>query len=299
MHFHTKWLVFLAVTTTLGRAQGNGNSVNAKLEKHGTCSVTAGAPYGIAFIIDSRVTQTDNEGHVVSQFPGCKVLLARPTVLLAGVGLEDTSGRAGHWNSLDAASAALKILPNNPTVEQLDYWSRMWADSLVMHFKQGGETPTNLGEQADIILITKIGDEPYYLRTYVIWDGHNFHSYIDGQDLDKSKPYVRYAGACRDFVRVNDGQNHLIASKVRHTHQEQLRIDLWGDKKIAAKSVSDLATSVYGLESVLTDIDARLEGDRAVIAPPYATADWPEDEKGWRTQFNTECMPSAKQSIGH
>lgn len=298
---HTKWLVFLAVTTTLIHAQANG--VNTKLEQHGTCSVTASAPFGMAFIIDSRVTQTDSEGHIVSQSPGCKVLLARPTVLLAGIGLEDTTGRAGHWNSLDAASAALKTLPENPTVAQLDDWSDRWATTLWNHFRQGGETPIMLGELADIILITKIGDEPYYRRTNVNWDGTHFDERVDPQDLDRSKPYVRYAGACRDFVTVfvapPEGKGHFQTSRVKHTSQEQQRLDLWGFRKTSAQSVSDLATSIYGLESVLTDIDTRLHGDRAVIAPPYATADWPEDEKGWRTQFNAECLGPSGPSNGH
>jgi hypothetical protein len=81
---------------------------------------------GAAFIIDSRITETDANGHV-SQHPGCKVLLARPTILLAGVGIEDITGRAGHWNSLVEASAALKKLPATPTADQLNQWSADWA----------------------------------------------------------------------------------------------------------------------------------------------------------------------------
>jgi len=60
-----------------------------------------------------------------------------------------------------------------------------------------------------------------------------------------------------------------------------------------ATTVTELATGVAGLEEMLTQIDTRIEGDHAGIAPPYATAEWDEDHNGWTTHFNAKCDPSA------
>src|SRR5882757_5337502 len=117
MLFRTRFLMFLAITSTSTSllAQQSVKPDESLLDKHGTCAVTAVAPFGEAFIIDSRVTFTDSVGKPVGHTAGCKALLPRPTILLAGVGLEDTHGRAGHWNSLDEASRLLKDLPENTT----------------------------------------------------------------------------------------------------------------------------------------------------------------------------------------
>ena len=47
---------------------------------------------------------------------------------------------------------------------------------------------------------------------------------------------------------------------------------------------------------MLTDIDVRLEGERAVIAPPYATAEWGEGDNGWTIHFNPECNSTTDAS---
>ena len=130
-------LFVLIASVSVSGAQAPSQPEIHRLDKHGTCATAIVAPFGAAFIIDSRITASDRDGHVVSQYPGCKVLLARPTILLAGVGVEDTTGRAGHWNSLDEAAAALKRLPENPTKEQLTKWSDDWGRSLWNHYRQG------------------------------------------------------------------------------------------------------------------------------------------------------------------
>jgi hypothetical protein len=40
---------------------------------------------------------------------------------------------------------------------------------------------------------------------------------------------------------------------------------------------------------VFTDEDLRLGGEHAMIGPPYATAEWAAEDKGWMINFNQEC----------
>ena len=148
---------------------------------YGTCATTVLAPFGAAFIVDSRITKKERDGNIVDQFEGCKVRLLRPTILIAAVGLEDAPGVAGLWNSLDQAVEALKTLPENPTEQQLNEWGTQWGNSLLHHFRDGGETPPPGEKVAETLLITKIGNEPYYRRTTVTYDGSKFGLLIAGQ----------------------------------------------------------------------------------------------------------------------
>ena len=274
-------------------AQASHRAVDGAFNEHGTCAITSTAPFGVAFIVDSRITMSDDDGRFVSQKTGCKVLLARPTILLAGVGLVDTSGFAGHWNSLDAASEELKSLPMNPTILQLNDWSYAWGQTLVKHFRDGKQTPRVKGEVADILLVTKIDGKPYYRRAGVEWNGTKFIRFIEGQVVDPNLPALHYAGSCRYFARVNDGSGHMLPIRVKRIPGEQTRFEYYGKRQATAKSVGDLADVVFGIESVSTDIDTRLEGKQAVIAPPYSTAQWPEEANGWQTNFNAECRTPA------
>lgn len=108
------------------------------LKHTGTCATIIEGPIGTAFVIDSRITETLGD-KVTRQYPGCKVLLARPTILLAGVGLEDTTGSAGRWNSLDEAARLLQTLPENPTEKEFQQWGADWGHTLSMHFRLSKE----------------------------------------------------------------------------------------------------------------------------------------------------------------
>jgi hypothetical protein len=162
----------LMAAASVNNAQLAAASSPKELYSHGTCSTTILAPFGAAFIIDSRITQTDQNGTVVSQFEGCKALLGRPTILLAGVGLEDSSGVAGHWNSLDQAAEALKRLPENPSEEQLNQWGDEWAQSLWRHFRESGLLPrpgTALGSALRSLVKMLINPVPIWnTQVYVV-----------------------------------------------------------------------------------------------------------------------------------
>jgi hypothetical protein len=287
------WII-LASLPLLGQAQtpqATHDELHGRLDKYGTCATTVLAPSGVAFIIDSRVTEIRND-QIVSQHPGCKVLLARPTILLAGVGLEDTTGRADHWNSLDEAAAALKRLPENPTEDQLNRWSMEWGQTLVDHYRRWGETlpPASGLPLSEVLLITRIGNEFYLKRTGVVFNDGRFTRLLEGQLLDKTHPQVEYAGACRQFAVHSDylGHNGLPPMFPR-SRVEEGRLAYWGNRKMNAKTVDDLAAAAYGFESIWTAMDERLEGEHAVIAPPYASAELGEDDKEWHTMFNAEC----------
>ena len=111
----------LVTVLSVSEAQAPLQREDAHVDEYGTCATTIIAPFGAAFIIDSRVTDTTADGKIVGQHTGCKALLARPSILLAGVRLSDTTGNSGHWNALDEAAAALQRLPENPTEAQLAY----------------------------------------------------------------------------------------------------------------------------------------------------------------------------------
>ena len=263
-----------------------------RLEKHGTCATTIVAPFGAAFIIDSRLTETLGD-QIVSQHPGCKVLLARPSILLAGVGVEDTTGRAGHWNSLDEASNGLKKLPENPTKAQLDQWASAWGTTLENHYRQAREKPNAPAfPLSEMLLVTRVGNEFYFKRAGVEWDGVMFKITIAGQVLDETIPQVEFAGLCRKWVGHDDGDGHLIPPQDR-THGDDQRMRWYERRRAEAKTVDDLRSAALGLESVLTDMDERLEGKQAGIAPPYANAEWAAEDKGWTTHFNAECESKA------
>ena len=268
--------------------------------QHGTCAVAAfGAP-GMAFIVDSRVTLMRGD-EVKDQFPGCKVRLARPTILVAGTGLADTTGRAGHWNSLDSAASALKALPDTPTADDIDVWGLNWARSLAAHFAQETEKP-QLGVVSEVLLLTRIDGRPWFSRMTVLWDGANFIPENHGGPMDG--PNLQYSGLCRKFVRHRDTYENLLPRNYGN-NQEAERMDYWGSKKDDAKTVGDLAFVARELELMSTSIDERYEHERAVIAGPYATAEWANGAEGWTVAFNEECHPqnvplvSAPGSIGN
>jgi hypothetical protein len=291
MRTKVKQIAFWGIlsATSAMNAQVEPSTRATQLYSHGTCATTVMAPFGAAFIIDNRITQSNENGVIVSQSEGCKVILGRPTILLAGVGLEDTTGISGHWNSLDEAVKALEHLPENPTEEQLDRWGYDWGQSLWQHFRDAGQIPPIDKKVSEILLITKIGNEPYFHRTTVMWSGSKFGVSIAGQNLNKQHPYVSYSGACRDFVNHSSDEGmSMVEAKYRNFLEQQEMSEI-GTTMKAATTVDQLATAAYGLENVLTQIDIRLEGDRAVIAPPYATAEWNEGSNGWTTHFNSKC----------
>ena len=167
--------------------------------------------------------------------------------------------------------------------------------TLVNHYNSSNERPGSAGEVSEMLLITRIGGEFYFYRSGVDWNGKKFRGYFDLDESDEKYPQVMYSGACRQFVGHADGEGHLLPSRINYTKLEDEKLLLWGAKKNEAKSTSDLVRVVYGLESTLTQIDERLEGDRAIIAPPYATAQWAEGDSKWTTLFNAECKPNIRQ----
>ena len=270
-------LVILAVMASVASCQTDAAK---ETYSHGTCATAVMAPFGAAFIIDSRLTLTDANGAIISKVEGCKVRLARPTILLAGVGLENLTRNSGRWNSLDQAEKMLKLLPENPTEEQLNQWGEEWGRSLRDHFTDGREIPLSPGPVAEVLLVTKIGNEPYYRRTTVYWTGDLFRYVIAGQDTDKTHPYVRYSGACRNFVVHSDEVHHVQVPGVARNIREESAMRQIEDRMRGATTVAELMTAAAGLEDVLTKIDTRLQGKRAVTAPPYATAEWDEGAAG-------------------
>lgn len=289
--------LLILLTASIAICQQKSPSSAAIKETHGTCATTAFAPFGIAFIIDSRLTNLDAQGKLVSQDTGCKVRLARPTILLAGIGLEATSNQAGRWNSLDAAATALKQLPDNPTEDQLDQWSFNWGQTLAEHFQKAREIPSDTGTISEMLLITRVGTEFYFKRAGVVWDGHKFFGSIESQVRDKQIPQVEYAGACRAFVSHSIDQGFVPPRYSLPTPLNK-RLQIWGHKKAEATTVNDLVRAVYGLETVFADNAKISDPDHPVIAPPYATAEWAVGDPGWSVNFNAECVATHGASSG-
>ncbi len=157
-----RWIPLFTVLLSLIASMDGQNTSSAKnstLESHGTCATVVLGKPGIAFVIDSKVTETSG-GLLVGQHTGCKVLLPRPTILIAGIGVEDTTSNVGHWNSLDSASVALKDLPEVPTAAQIDHRGANWAQTLISHFRGGSETPPLVGVVSEVLLITKLESSP-------------------------------------------------------------------------------------------------------------------------------------------
>ncbi len=120
------------VLSLLSYGQDTPIAEASRVEKHGTCATVTMGPLGMAFIIDSRITETSSGK--TRRYPGCKVILARPTILLAAVGYVDSIANADHWNSLYEASMALEKLPKDPNARDLGEWGRTWGETLIRHF---------------------------------------------------------------------------------------------------------------------------------------------------------------------
>jgi hypothetical protein len=272
------------------------DKINQNLYGIGTCATAALAPSGAtAFIIDSRITWLDPNGAIASQSESCKVRLPRPTILIAGVGISYASNVTGRWYTLDEATRALVNLPEHPSERDLDLWGAAWGTTLLRHYRLANEKPPGPGEVAEMLLVTKVNGVPYYRRTTVIWDGQKFELSIAGQQIDKSDLYFEYSGKCRDFVNHDNGEGGLTESKYR-TPSEHDEMNEIAYKAREGATAHDLAIGILGLEQILTRIDERLEGDKAVIAPPYATAEWEKDADGWTTHFNPACTPNKSSS---
>lgn len=286
-------LISMVLPTCSGQTiiKNNGR----RSQSHGTCATSLISPFGAALVIDSRLTTEDAKtGEFISHKEGCKLLLARPTVLLAGIGLEDTTGNAGHWNSLDQASKFLATLADNPTEQQLNTWSDAWFRSLVKHYRSARETPPTTGKLAEMLLLTKVNGEPYFRRTTVEWDGTRFDGWVEGQDIDKTHTNIQYAGSCREFMVHNDNNKSLLPPRWPHTPLEEQRLDAIAQRKQAATTVAELEHIAFSYELVLNAEDRRLEGEeRSGIAPPYATAEWYEGDAGWTVDLNPACKPSS------
>ena len=291
---HFRKVVIGTLLIPLAASSQSTLSTSKRVLRYGTCATTVLAPFGAAFVIDSRITEKDQSGNITSQFEGCKVRLPKPTILIAGVGWEDVSFGDEHWNSLVEGEKAAKQLSDLPTEEELNSWSYRWSRTLLRHFEHS-PPPSRPGKISEMLLITKVDGQPYYRRTTVEWDGKQFHAYVEGQQIERTRPYLAYSGLCRDFVvHSSDEGGFLISAKYRN-QEEQAEMRGIGDRlKISGKSVVDLSVAALRLEDVLTQIDLRLEGSVAEIAPPFATAEWSETGTGWTAHFNPACHVDQK-----
>jgi hypothetical protein len=140
-----------------------------------------------------------------------------------------------------------------------------------------------------MLLVTKVNGRPYFRRTTIEWDGVQFTGTIEGQVINKTDTDVEYSGACRAFMNHTESGGKYFPATVQHTVAEQIRIDEIGTRKQAAKTVKELADAAWSYEIVLNDIDVDYEKDHAVIAPPYAFAEWDEGNAGWTVRLNPEC----------
>jgi hypothetical protein len=193
----------------------------------------------------------------------------------------------------------MKKLPENPTKVQLDQWALEWGQTLVHHYRQAGEAPgAPAFPLSEVLLVTRVGNEFYFNRAGVAWDGTSFtRTTAEPEPNETSRTWLTRGFAAK-FVGHSDGMGNWIPPQGR-TPGEVRRMDHYGRRKVEAKTVDDLRAAARGLESVLTDIDVRLEGEHAVIAPPYATAEWYEGTQRWTTQFNSECEPSTGALPAH
>ena len=142
-------------------------------------------------------------GKIAAYQEGCKVALARPTILIAATGEAESVQNGSRWNSLEKAQDALKSLPENPTLKQLNEWSAQWAKTLWTHDRQANVTPDHPGNVSELLLITKIDGSTYIFSPNVTWNGWRFEN--DTRTLQVG-PEARtiYSGLCRGFVSTHD-----------------------------------------------------------------------------------------------
>lgn len=225
------------------------------------------------------------------QYEGCKVRLSRPTILLAGVGLEDDTDaeHESHWNSLVEADRALNLLPDNPSESDLDAWGWRWGQTLLRHYSLL-KPPSKPQIMAELLLLTKISGKPYYRRTDVDWDGTRLTVSRGGQQIDQSRPYLEYSGVCRDFVTHSSFEGGSLVKGKYVNPVEKHAMDVIGRRvKKEGTSTEDLVYAAENLEEWLVRVDERVEGPHATIAPPFATAEWPEGSSQWKVHLNPAC----------
>ncbi len=81
------------------------------------------------------------------------------------------------------------------------------------------------------------------------------------------------------------------------TPPEKRAMDTIGGRvKSDGTSTEDLIYAAENLEEWLMRVDERVEGVHATIAPPYATADWPEGTSGWKIHLNDACKREQGQN---
>ena len=283
----------LSITISISSGQASRVSAPEHREQHGTCATMIESPFGSVFIIDSRITEIKGET-VIGHHPGCKVKLARPAILIAGVGITDTSGDQKHWNSLDEAAKALEQLPQFPSKSDLESWGGMWAETLIRHYRSVGYKP-GIGVVSEILLLTNIEKLPFFERVTTTWDGSSFKWRVfRDRDIIPSQATLQYSGACRDFVTHYDFDNNQMPPTFASTLHEQERFDALAIQRIKATTLPELVKVAIGLESVLADKDLRIEGENGVIAAPFAIAELPATAIEWTTAFNSECSDQPK-----
>ncbi|WP_353068435.1 hypothetical protein RBB75_13940 [Tunturibacter empetritectus] len=267
------------------------NNIASQLTEHGTCAVGVFTDKKMAFVIDSRMTLTSN-GKYLGHKEGCKVVLARPKVLLAATGVEDSIYDVNHWNALEQAQAAMKLLPENPTYDQLDAWGLQWAQTMWGHYRNSGAKPDYTGVVSQLFVMTKIDGQTYVLKPTVTWDGvrFGFTSIFAAVSPEAS---TQYSGVCRKFVTTHD-QAGAHPREIPVTAEELREMNAIGDDRVRAQTIGELTDVATRFELKFTAIDERLEGDYASIGAPYSTASWDEGALTWKTKFNPAC--SAKMT---
>jgi hypothetical protein len=260
-------------------------------KEYGTCAVTAFTDSRIAFVIDSRITQTSGN-RFVGQVEGCKVALVRPSILIAATGIEDAQLGPNHWNALVEAKKSLSAMPENPTRSQLFAWGLLWATTLTKHYQESGYVPDHVGVLSQLLLLTKVDGESFIFRATTSWDGRFFSWGREqfGVSADATKAY---SGLCKSFVNSNAASGPRIAHSTSVTPEEYATLNRIGDDGRQARTIIELEALAMKFEKEFTAIDQRIEGDYAVIGKPYATAEWDRDSESWKTDFNPACLKNA------
>jgi len=292
-HLRLSQLLFLTLSFVSYGQTSEGKTVvaSAPLTERGTCATSIFTATRMAFVIDSRLSMYSG-GEFRGHKEGCKVILLRPTILVAATGVEDSqhdSRSVSHWNALDQVKSAMGTLPENPTREQLRDWAFKWGHTLFLHYAQLDFRPPYTGVVTQLLVMTKVDGQSFVYKSSVIWDGEHFKYQNDYPEVTEQASN-QYSGVCRQFVNTHDVDG-FRPREVPITDEELAKLNAIGEDRLKAHTIDQLSDVAMRNELEFTEIDERVEGiERASIGAPYATATWDADTSSWKTDFNSACI---------
>jgi hypothetical protein len=280
-------LLIFSVTSLRGQHQEENLSDGT----HGTCAVLLATPKNVVMAIDSYLTPISSADPCsIKHTNKCKLVLAKPNVLIAVTGVFNETVAMGAWDSRARVRQIFSELPENPSILDLLAKGKAWFTEISNFYN--GTNPTarlktmKMGEPlSEILVATRINGTPETLRVSVYWANNEVgfaYQMSSKLQIRKFGATSQFSGSCRDnIVKAGEVKEAEIPKEFSKQELSELR-----HEQNLASSIANLMTLATEYETVLSRVSS--EQNKCYVGGPVELAQFPEDSSGW-ISTSTEC----------